>query len=85
MLDTAGNYTGGASEAIDMIASLEASLKRLRTGYVEYGLEVAHLERLDDLTKIEPGFPHDFLARSDVKYALSGNLAGRIRGRVRGL
>jgi aryl-alcohol dehydrogenase-like predicted oxidoreductase len=52
-------------------------------GCLAIRLPEAALARLDDLTRIEPGFPHDFLARDTFKHALFGDMAGRIRPRGR--
>ena len=41
----------------------------------------AHLTKLDEVSRIELGFPHDFLASDGVRDVLRGEIRARIDGR----
>jgi aryl-alcohol dehydrogenase-like predicted oxidoreductase len=41
-------------------------------------LSEEQLERLDDMSKIEPGYPHDLLAREDTRERVYGDLRDRL-------
>lgn len=49
------------------VAQLEDNLAAL-----EFRLDADHLRRLDEVSRIEPGFPHDYLAREKVKDYMTG-------------
>lgn len=48
----------------------------------EVRLSEAQLGRLDEVSRIELGFPHDFLASNGVRDLVRGEIRGRIDGRV---
>jgi aryl-alcohol dehydrogenase-like predicted oxidoreductase len=50
-------------------------------GSVDVRLEASHLEKLDAVSKIELGFPHDFLRTDGVRDLLRGEIRTRIDGR----
>jgi aryl-alcohol dehydrogenase-like predicted oxidoreductase len=47
-------------------------------GALDVTLEEKHLERLDEASRIEPGFPHDFLGSDVVQNLMFGGTADRI-------
>ncbi|UJR83844.1 aldo/keto reductase [Sandaracinus amylolyticus] len=49
---------------------------------VEVTLSPAQLSRLDELSRVELGFPHDFLASNGVRDLVRGEIRTRIDGRV---
>lgn len=49
-------------------------------GAVEFSLTAEHLHRLDEVSQIELGFPHDFLASDPVRNALFGTTFANIDG-----
>jgi aryl-alcohol dehydrogenase-like predicted oxidoreductase len=55
------------------MAQLEDNLKSL-----ELKLSTEQLKRLDDVSAVEPGFPHDFFARPMVRTFVYGGLRDRI-------
>lgn len=50
-------------------------------GSTQVKLSDAHLAQLDEVSKIELGFPHDFLAASGVRDLVRGEIRTRIDGR----
>jgi aryl-alcohol dehydrogenase-like predicted oxidoreductase len=64
---------------IPVLGARDEAQLRDNLGCLDTRLPPAALDRLEDLTRIEPGFPGDFLSRPDVRYAIFGDLAGRIR------
>lgn len=76
-----------------MVQSLEGSLKRLHTDYIDLfwlhawdfttpveevmrSLDDLVRQRLNEVSKIEPGFPHDFLASDMICERLFGGTYG---------
>ncbi len=76
-----------------MVQSLEGSLKRLHTDYIDLfwlhawdfttpveevmrSLDDLVRQRLNEVSKIEPGFPHDFLASDMIRERLFGGTYG---------
>ncbi|MES2519912.1 MAG: aldo/keto reductase [Bacteroidota bacterium] len=47
-------------------------------GCTNFELSTEHIAQLDTISKIELGFPHDFLASENVKNILSGDTWGRL-------
>jgi aryl-alcohol dehydrogenase-like predicted oxidoreductase len=67
-LDTADGYTAGK------LSQLEDNLN-----CVKWPLNAKQLAQLDEVSKIEPGFPTDFLHRPFVRDYLHGGLFDRIQ------
>ncbi|MES2208201.1 MAG: aldo/keto reductase [Pseudomonadota bacterium] len=61
---------------IPMIAGRTLSQFQQNLGCLEFQLEPSQLERLNEVSKISPGFPHHFLAYPPLLQALRGNKGG---------
>jgi len=48
------------------------NLSRDNLAALEFILDPAHMQRLDEVSRIELGFPHDFLATSQIKFVVDG-------------
>ncbi|NNK48754.1 MAG: aldo/keto reductase, partial [Gemmatimonadetes bacterium] len=55
------------------LAQLEDNL-----GALDVTLDGEHLTRLDEVSRIEPGFPHDFLASDPIRDLVFGGTFDRI-------
>jgi aryl-alcohol dehydrogenase-like predicted oxidoreductase len=63
---------------IPLIGANDLVQLRDNLGALDVALEPKHLERLDAVSRIEPGFPHDFLSSDIVQNLMFGGTAGRI-------
>jgi aryl-alcohol dehydrogenase-like predicted oxidoreductase len=58
---------------IPIVGARTAAQMRENLGCLEFGLTTDHLQRLDEVSKIKPGFPHSFLTSDEVKMLIYGN------------
>jgi diketogulonate reductase-like aldo/keto reductase len=58
------------------LSQMEDSLKSL-----DYRLEENHMQRLDEISRIEMGFPHEFLKREHIKNVVYGGTFDSIDSR----
>lgn len=63
---------------IPLIGARKESQMRENLGALEFTLTPEHLNRLEQVSQIELGFPHDFLASEPVKNALYGTTFSKI-------
>ena len=66
-LDEIGATGWGISHVVDVAMD-----------YVDFKLEDDHLRRLDDVSKIEMGFPHDFFKMEMVRQFVYGGMRDEI-------
>lgn len=62
-----------AGDIIPIIAGRTLEQIEQNLGYLEFKLDQEYLERLDDVSEIELGFPHEFIASNPLQEALFGN------------
>lgn len=66
-----GTMTFG--EEVPIVGARKDSQISDSLGCVDFQLSKEHMDRLDEVSKIESGFPHDFLQNEPAKtYAFSG-------------
>ncbi len=68
----------GNGVIIPILGARTESQLRDNLGCLDFSLESEHLERLDAASAISLGFPHDFLARENVRNLVYGNKLGSI-------
>jgi aryl-alcohol dehydrogenase-like predicted oxidoreductase len=67
-----GDPNGGGNHRKSMVRSVETSLQRLKTDYID--LLYLQIKRLDDISRVEMGFPHAILANPTIKQTISGGV-----------
>lgn len=63
---------------IPVVGARTAEQLREDLGCLDVNLAPEQLRRLDDATRIELGFPHDFLAQPEVREGIYGGMLGQI-------
>jgi aryl-alcohol dehydrogenase-like predicted oxidoreductase len=65
-------------DTIPIVGAQHASQLKENVASVDLRLSEEQLERLDELSKIEPGYPHDILNREDTRERIYGDLRDRL-------
>lgn len=63
---------------IPIVGATKASQIKDNLGCVEFELTKEHLERLDEVSQIELGFPHEFLKKPNIREIIYGGLHDQI-------
>ena len=73
------NWVRSKPGVIPIIGSRKAHQIEDSLGCLDFELSEAHRERLDAVSAVPLGFPHDFLARADIRDIVYGDQRDRIR------
>ena len=63
---------------IPIVGAQNARQLKENLACLDLRLSVEQLKRLDEMSKIEPGYPHDLLAREDTRERVYGDLRDRL-------
>jgi aryl-alcohol dehydrogenase-like predicted oxidoreductase len=63
---------------IPIVGAQNAHQLKENLACLDLRLSVEQLERLDEMSRIEPGYPHDILAREDTRERVYGDLGDRL-------
>jgi aryl-alcohol dehydrogenase-like predicted oxidoreductase len=75
------NWVRGRQEKariVPIVGARTAAQLEENLGCLEFHLEPEHLTRLNEASRIDLGFPHDFLARDGIRKLILGDAADRI-------
>jgi len=57
---------------IPIVGARKVKQIRENLGYLDFELTLEHLQKLDEVSKIELGFPHDFLKKENIRELIHG-------------
>jgi diketogulonate reductase-like aldo/keto reductase len=72
------NWVRSRQSTIPILGARSAAQLHENMRCLDYELDVKQLQRLDDVSRIELGFPYDFLASNEIRNLVFGGTFGQI-------